>query len=42
MKVSRDDLPVLILRDGNLPGRLIADFSGFGKRSPYFAGDKLH
>jgi hypothetical protein len=42
INVFRDDLRVLILRRCNVPGRLILDFTGFGKSSPYFAGQEVH
>jgi hypothetical protein len=42
LNVFRDDLCVLILRGCNLPGKLIPDFTGFGKSSPYFAGENVH
>jgi hypothetical protein len=37
MSGFRDELRVLILRGCNVPGRVIADFTGFGKRSPSIA-----
>jgi hypothetical protein len=39
---SRDDLRVLILRGCNVPGRVMADFTGFGKSSPSIAAEKRH
>jgi hypothetical protein len=42
LNVSRDDLRVLILRRCNLPGRVILDFTGIGKGSPYFAEERVH
>ena len=40
--LCRHILRVLILHGCNVPGRIPADFTGFGKSSPSFASTKIH